>query len=70
LKGEQSPLSARLCAIVDVWDRLSSDRAYGKAWPKEKIKGYIEGQSGCHFDPGVVDLFFHAQEELTVGQRL
>jgi HD-GYP domain-containing protein (c-di-GMP phosphodiesterase class II) len=70
LKGEQIPLSARLFAIVDVWDRLSSDRAYGKAWPKEKIKGYIEEQSGCHFDPDVVDLFFHAQEELIAGQRL
>ena len=70
LKGEQIPLPARLFAVVDVWDRLSSDRAYGKAWPKEKVMDYIQEQSGCHFDPDVVDLFLHAQEELTAGQRL
>ena len=63
LKGDQIPLPARLFAIVDVWDRLSFDRVYGKAWPREKIMEYIQQQSGCQFDPEVVDLFFHAQKE-------
>ena len=65
LKGEEIPLPARLFAVVDVWDTLSFDRVYGKAWPQEKITGYIQGQLGCHFDPEVVDLFFHAQQQLT-----
>ena len=65
LKGEEIPLPARLFAIVDVWDRLSFDRVYGKAWPREKITEYIQEQSGCQFDPDVVNLFFRAQEEIT-----
>jgi len=36
LKGKQIPLSARIFAVVDVWDALTSDRPYRKAWPKEK----------------------------------
>jgi HD-GYP domain-containing protein (c-di-GMP phosphodiesterase class II) len=69
LKGEQIPLAARLFAIVDVWDRLSCDRVYGRAWPQEKVTKYILQQSGCHFDPGVVDMFFHAQRELAAFDR-
>lgn len=57
LKGEQIPLSARLFAIVDVWDALGSDRPYRKAWPKEKILKHIREGSGKHFDPQVVDAF-------------
>jgi HD-GYP domain-containing protein (c-di-GMP phosphodiesterase class II) len=64
LKGEQIPLAARLFAVVDVWDTLSFDRVYRKAWPYEKIMEYIEQQSGLHFDPQVVDLFFHVNEDL------
>ena len=70
LKGKQIPLPARLFAVVDVWDKLSFDRTYGKAWPREKINEYIRQHSGCQFDPEVVDLFFHAQDELTAYQRL
>jgi len=62
LKGEQIPLSARLFAVIDVWDRLSSDCVYRKAWPHEKIMEYIQEQSGFHFDPQVVDLFFQANK--------
>ena len=65
LKGEQIPLPARLFAIVDVWDTLSFDRVYGKAWQPEKITEYIQQQSGFQFDPEVVDLFFHAQKQMT-----
>jgi HD-GYP domain-containing protein (c-di-GMP phosphodiesterase class II) len=64
LKREEIPLPARLFAIVEVWDALSCDRIYGKAWPQEKITQYIQGQSGFHFDPEVVDLFFQSQEQL------
>jgi Response regulator containing a CheY-like receiver domain and an HD-GYP domain len=57
LKGKQIPLSARIFAVVDVWDALSSDRPYRKAWPKDKVIEYIKSQSGKHFDPEVVEVF-------------
>lgn len=53
-EGEQIPLAARIFAIVDVWDALSSDRPYRKAWPREKIIDHIKEESGKHFDPAVV----------------
>jgi HD-GYP domain-containing protein (c-di-GMP phosphodiesterase class II) len=58
LKGEAIPLSARLFAVVDVWDALTSDRPYRKAWSEEEARNYIREQSGKHFDPQVVELFF------------
>lgn len=57
LKKEQIPLAARLFAVVDVWDALSSDRPYRKAWQPEEVLGYIQDQAGKHFDPDVVELF-------------
>ncbi len=61
LKGEQIPLVARLFAIVDVYDALTSDRPYRKAWTKKKTFTYIREQSGTHFDPAVVDAFLAMQ---------
>jgi PAS domain S-box-containing protein len=58
LKGEQIPLAARIFAVADVYDALTSDRPYRKAWPKEKALAYIHEQSGKHFDPRVVEAFF------------
>ncbi len=57
LKGEQIPLSARLFAIVDVWDALQSDRPYRARWRREEALDYIRLQAGKHFDPNVVELF-------------
>jgi len=57
LKGEQIPLSARIFAIVDVWDALTSDRPYREAWTAEKALKYIQEQEGSHFDPQVVKTF-------------
>lgn len=54
LKGEDIPFAARLFAVIDVWDALSSDRPYRKAWPKEKVLNYIKSESNKHFDPKVV----------------
>jgi putative two-component system response regulator len=62
LKGGQIPIAARLFAIVDVWDALRSDRPYRPAWTKEKALEYIRDQSGKHFDPQVVELFFKVVE--------
>ncbi len=57
LQGEQIPLSARIFSVVDVWDALTSDRPYRKAWSKEKAVDHIQKQSGEHFDPRVVEVF-------------
>ena len=55
MKGEQIPLAARVFAIVDVWDDLSSERPYRDAWPGEKVRAYLQDQAGKHFDPQVVE---------------
>jgi HD-GYP domain-containing protein (c-di-GMP phosphodiesterase class II) len=57
LKGEQIPLSARLFSVIDVWDALSSNRPYRKAWPQDQVIKYLKDQSGFQFDPEVVDAF-------------
>jgi HD-GYP domain-containing protein (c-di-GMP phosphodiesterase class II) len=57
LQGEQIPLAARIFSIVDVWDALTSDRPYRKAWSRENAIAYIRSQRGKHFDPQVVDTF-------------
>lgn len=57
LRGEEIPLEARVFAVADVWDALTSDRPYRTAWPKEKARAFIKEQSGTHFDPAVVDAF-------------
>lgn len=57
LKGESIPLAARIFAIVDVYDALTNDRCYRKAWEKEKTLQYLRDQSGIHFDPEIVECF-------------
>lgn len=64
LKGDEIPLSARLFAVVDQWDALSSEPPYRKAWPQERIISYIKDNSGKSFDPRVVEAFLRV-----VGQR-
>ncbi|MBI3150688.1 MAG: GAF domain-containing protein [Chloroflexi bacterium] len=63
LKGEEIPLQVRIFSIIDVWDALSSDRPYRKAWTKEKALQYIEEQSGHSFDPNVVLVFLNLCQE-------
>ncbi len=63
LKGEEIPLAARIFAVVDVWDALSYDRPYRKAWTQEKVIEYIREQIGAHFDPMVVKVFLQALSE-------
>ncbi|MBL8063002.1 MAG: PAS domain S-box protein [Anaerolineales bacterium] len=57
LKGEQIPLSARLFAIIDVWDALCSDRPYRKKLPRDQVISYLQEKSGSLFDPKLVELF-------------
>ncbi len=57
LKNEDIPLSARLFAIVDVWDALRSDRPYRQAWSEDRVKDHILSFAGSHFDPELVRVF-------------
>ena len=57
LKGEQIPHGARIFSVVDVWDALTSDRPYRKAWSAKHALDFIKEQKGAQFDPKVVDLF-------------
>jgi len=57
LSGESIPLSARVFAVVDVWDALRSDRPYCEAWDEERVLAYLREQAGGHFDPAVVEEF-------------
>ncbi len=57
LRGEDIPLPARVFSIVDVWDALSSDRPYRKAWEHVRVLDYLQEQAGQHFDPQIVTPF-------------
>ncbi len=58
LKGDEIPLVARIFAVADVWDALSCDRPYRKGWEKDKVVQYLRSESGRHFDPKIVSVFF------------
>jgi HD-GYP domain-containing protein (c-di-GMP phosphodiesterase class II) len=57
LAGNAIPLSARLFAVVDVWDALCSDRPYRAAWPEERVLEHIASLAGSHFDPAIAAAF-------------
>lgn len=57
LKGEEIPLLARIFAVVDNWDALTSDRPYRKAWSDEKVIAYLKENAGKMFDPQIVEVF-------------
>ncbi|MBN2676773.1 MAG: HD-GYP domain-containing protein [Anaerolineaceae bacterium] len=65
LKGETIPFAARIFAVVDVWDALTSDRPYRKAWSDRKARTYLKDKSGVLFDPQVVDVFLELIERGT-----
>jgi PAS domain S-box-containing protein/putative nucleotidyltransferase with HDIG domain len=58
MRREEIPIAARLFSVADVWDALRSDRPYRKAWDANKVMEYLREQSGKHFDPDVLDVFF------------
>jgi HD-GYP domain-containing protein (c-di-GMP phosphodiesterase class II) len=62
--GEEISLFGRILAVADVFDALSSDRAYRKALPREEVLGEIQRSSGTHFDPRMARAFM----ELDFGQ--
>ena len=71
LRGEQIPFSARIVAVTDVFDALTTDRPYKRAWTFEKAIDYIGKSSGSHFDPVCVDAFLCRPDEVrTVYEHL
>ncbi len=57
LKGDEIPLEARIFAVIDVFDALTSDRPYRLAWSRKDALDLIKKESGTHFAPQVVELF-------------
>lgn len=57
LRGDQTPLAARVVSIVDAWDALGSDRGYRTEWPQARVLDYLRDGAGSQFDPGLVALF-------------
>lgn len=66
LSGESIPLTSRIFSIADVWDALTSDRPYRKAWSREKTIEYMRVNRGLHFDPRLLDIFLDNLDELVL----
>jgi HD-GYP domain-containing protein (c-di-GMP phosphodiesterase class II) len=63
LRGRQIPLSARIFAVVDVWDAIRTGRPHSPAWPEELASQYIQKASGTLFDPEVVKVFLEVLKQ-------
>ncbi len=63
LSGIDIPIEGRIVAIVDVYDALTHDRPYKKAWSPEAARAEIASQSGRQFDPDVVSVFLRLYEQ-------
>ena len=64
LKGDEIPLNCRIIAIADVFDALTTERPYKKAWSVEKAVSIIDNDSGSHFDPELTPLFHQVLDEI------
>jgi hemerythrin-like metal-binding protein len=70
LKGEQIPISGRICALADVFDALGQVRPYKRAWRQDEIETYIRKNAGTQFDPKLVTAFFLSLPEILRFQNL
>jgi response regulator RpfG family c-di-GMP phosphodiesterase len=69
-KGEEIPLFGRIVALSDVYDALASKRSYKEAWDESEILKLIEKESGSHFDPELVEIFFSSHKMIqSIQQR-
>lgn len=62
IKGTDIPIFSRIVAVADVFDALTSERPYKKAWSLEAAADFLEAGSGSHFDPDCVRVFLSAWE--------
>ena len=64
LKGEEIPLEGRITAITDVFDALTSERPYKKAWSVDEAIQFLIQNKGQHFEPSLVDLFLKNLDQI------
>ncbi|CAK0758828.1 hypothetical protein CCP1ISM_8780001 [Azospirillaceae bacterium] len=64
LSGEMIPIEGRICAVCDVFDALTSERPYKRAWPVEDAVKFLTDNAGRHFDPHLVPLFIKILPEI------
>jgi putative two-component system response regulator len=64
IKGDEIPLFSRIVAVADVFDALTSERPYKKAWTLEAAVDFLNAGSGTHFDPTCVQAFLNAWEDV------
>lgn len=70
LAGDAIPIFSRIVAVADVFDALTSERPYKKAWALDRAADHIKASAGTHFDPECVNtLFAHWDEALEIRQR-
>jgi len=68
LKGKEIPLHGRIMAIVDVYDALTSDRPYKKAFSNDEAVRIIMDGAGKHFDPDIADVFYEIRNQFEVAR--
>lgn len=66
LEGEDIPLTGRIVAIADVFDALTTERPYKKAWSVENAVEYLKEQKGQHFDPDLVEIFIEILPDILI----
>ena len=68
MKGDDIPLFARMVAIADVFDALSSHRAYKEAWAPERVEAEMRNESGKAFDPELIEIFFERLDRIRAAR--
>ena len=63
LKGDEIPIGARIIAVSDVYEALTSDRPYRRAFPRDEAIRMVKESSGTQFDPKVVDAFLKVLQQ-------
>ena len=69
LRGTAIPESARIVAVADVFDALSTRRPYKQPWPLEQVLDYMKQSSGLHFEPRLVEIFLRILPQILDLQR-
>ncbi len=69
-RKEEIPLYGRIVAIADVYDALCSSRVYKKAWTEEQVLETLQKDSGTHFDPELIDVFFDIYDVISSVSKL
>jgi putative two-component system response regulator len=69
IKGEDIPIFSRIVAVADVFDALTSERPYKRAWEVEAAIDFLNNGAGSHFDPACVKAFLNAWDDVELVRR-